>query len=175
MAARAQTHGELELPAEEGGVERLVGPGQDPAAEFGAGIVDPATDKAPGRVDDGHLGSWLGGADLGDVALEDPGMDTRRVVPALEPKRRPAPRHRRTSSTVTAQRSWSRQRPRTFRYRGENPSRRKPTRRTRRSDARFAGWIFASRRWSSSFEKAFRMTSRRPSLIYPSPVCEAPA
>src|SRR4030095_12017834 len=92
------------------------------------------------------LRAWLGLADLGHIALEDPGVTPRRLVTALESKRRPAALHLRTSSTVTAQRTWSRHRPKTFRYRGENPSRRKPSRLTRRIDARLAGWMFASRR-----------------------------
>ena len=91
QAARAQSQRPLEPATEEGGVERLVGPGEDAAAEGGAGIVEAATDEAAGRVDDRDLGARLDVADLGDVALEDPGMATRRVVPALEPKRRPAP------------------------------------------------------------------------------------
>src|SRR5439155_6722329 len=51
MAARAQAYGGFEPALEEGGVERLVGPGEDPAAEGGLGIVKAAPDEPTARVD----------------------------------------------------------------------------------------------------------------------------
>jgi len=49
MAARAQAYGGFEPALEEGGVERLVGPGEDPAAEGGLGIVKAAPDEPTAR------------------------------------------------------------------------------------------------------------------------------
>ena len=47
---------------------------------------------------------------------------------------------------MIAHRSWSRQRPATFRYRGENPSSRNRRPRTSAIEAVFPGWTFASMR-----------------------------
>src|SRR5439155_335820 len=83
---------------------RLVGPGEDPAAEGGLGIVKAAPDEPTARVDHRDRRAGLDVAGVGHVGLEDPGMGARGVVPPLEPKRRLAALHRQNASAVIAQR-----------------------------------------------------------------------
>ena len=76
-----------------------------------------------------------------------------------------ARRRARHWSALMAQRSWSRQRPATFRYLGENPSQMKPTRAATALDARFSGWMLASTRCSFSGPNASASTSESPAAV----------
>jgi len=78
--------------------------GEDVAARFPAAAVRAGHDRP--RLDLG---------DVRYIPLEDPGMSPCGLVSALEPQRRLGGFHRRNASAVMAQRSWSRQRPNTFR------------------------------------------------------------
>ncbi len=76
-----------------------------------------------------------------------------------------------TSSTVIAQRSWSRHSPATLRKRGEKPSRRNPAELIRAIDASLSGWTFASTRCSPSRPNACVSSRSKPSRISPRRAC----
>ena len=84
--ARARGEGGGEPPLPELRVDRLVGPGEKPAAERRARVEEAAADEPAARIDDGHDAARLDVRDVGHVALEDPRMHARPVVSALEPQ-----------------------------------------------------------------------------------------
>src|SRR5262249_40684240 len=115
VALSSQGRGGLEPALKEGGVERLIGPGENAAAEGGLGIVEAAAYEAAARVDDDNRRAGLDVAGVRDIALEDPRMGPCGFVAPLEAERRLTALQRRNASAVIAQRSWSRHRPQTFR------------------------------------------------------------
>src|SRR5206468_12913468 len=79
--------GRLEPAAEELGVDGFIAPGEEPAAERGAGIVEALAEIVAGRVQHLHGFARPGAAlAIGDLAPVDPRMPRSkpRVFPALE-------------------------------------------------------------------------------------------
>src|SRR5260370_983659 len=76
---------------EEGGVDGLVGPGEDAAAEGRARVVVAASDEPARGVHHGDGRARLDVAHVGDVVLEDPGGVARPGRAPPHPPARPPP------------------------------------------------------------------------------------